>query len=152
MLNAVKVASRSTADSAPARRRIVRVDGRSRVARRIKELVADYTVRLGGNVGPATLAEIMCAAESVVIAEEMRAKALRGEAVDMAELNKANGVAARAVRALGIKSTTSAPTAMSLSEYLAAKGAAAEPEDEPEDEPAAAAVRHPEKRTSGRRK
>jgi hypothetical protein len=88
----------------------------------VKELVADYTVKLGGNVGPATLAEIMCAAESVVIAEELRAKALRGEPVDQREVNKASGVAARAVKALGIKADAKpALGPNSLREYLAAK-------------------------------
>jgi hypothetical protein len=118
----MEIASRSPADSGPTRRRIARVDGRSRIARRVKELVADYTVRLGGNVGAAALAEIMRAAESVVIAEELRAKALRGEPVDMAELNKANGVAARSVKALGIKSKASGPT-VSARDYLAAAAA-----------------------------
>ena len=85
----------------------------------MKELVADYTAKLGGNVGPATTAEIMRAAESVVIAEELRARALRGEPVDMGELNKAQGVADRAVRRLGIKPVTRRrwPT---LDEHLAA--------------------------------
>jgi hypothetical protein len=80
-------------------------------------LVADYTAKLGGNVGPATLAEIMRAAESIVIAEAMRAKALRGEPVDMAELNKANGVVDRAVRRLGIKPGKA--TVPSLADHLA---------------------------------
>lgn len=65
----------------------------------------------------------MRAAESVVIAEALRAKALRGEPVDMAELNKANGVAARSVKALGIKPKAS--TSVPLREQLALEAAAA---------------------------
>jgi hypothetical protein len=87
----------------------------------VKELVGDYAAKLGGNAGPATLAEIMRAAESVVIAEGLRAKALRGEPVDMAELNKANGVAARSVKALGIKPGKAAVP--SLADHLARRAA-----------------------------
>ena len=97
--NAGVTPSRSEADIAPARRRLARIDGRSRQARRIKTLMASYRERLGDNVEPD---RVRRCAELVAIAEDLRAAKLRGEAVDPNELFKCEGYADRAVRALGL--------------------------------------------------
>ncbi len=85
-------------------RRIARVDGRSKAAKRAKELAASFVAQLGKAAadGAAALAAVQKAAELFVVAEELRARALRGETVDLGELVKVEGIADRAVRALGL--------------------------------------------------
>jgi hypothetical protein len=97
--SAILVASGSDVGNAPPRRRIQRIDGRSRQARRIKALIASYTARLGGHVDPD---RVRRCAELVQIAEDMRAAALRGEPVDASLLFKCEGYADRALRMLGL--------------------------------------------------
>jgi len=93
--NTAAMPSQSAADSAPMRRRIARVDGRSKTARRVKELAANYVAH-----GAEPRAALRTA-ELQIIAADMRAKQLRGDPVDMAALLKAEGYADRAERALG---------------------------------------------------
>jgi hypothetical protein len=89
--------SQSSADAAPMRRRIKRVDGRTKHARRIRTLIATYSEQLGDY---ADTDRIRRTAELVVIAEDLRERQLNGEPVDLAELFKAEGVSERALRAL----------------------------------------------------
>jgi hypothetical protein len=71
------------AHAAPTPRRIVLVDDRSNVAKRGKEPAAGYFAQLpGGDLSAATLAAVQKAAELVIVSEERRAAALRGEPVD----------------------------------------------------------------------
>jgi hypothetical protein len=108
--SALAVASQSDADSAPARRRrirvdggkrgLARIDGRRRKARRVNELMRQYTERLGDHAVEPD--RVRRCAELVAIAEDLRAAKLRGEAVDAGELYKAEGYADRALRALGL--------------------------------------------------
>jgi len=118
----MEIAARKLADTAPMVRRSragsLRFDGRSRTARRVKELAAGYIAQLGGgDVDAATLAAVKKAAELVVVAEKLRGRALRGESIDLSEMVKVQGVADRAVRALGIK--PGKPVLPSLAEHLA---------------------------------
>ena len=112
----------SHTDTVPTARRIARVDGRSKAAKRVKELAASYIARLGGrNVDAATLAAIQKAAELAALAEELRGRALRGEAVDLGEMVKVEGVADRAARALGLDRLKRDNDDRSLDEYLDTK-------------------------------
>jgi len=117
-------------------RRIARVDGRSKAAKRVKELAAGYIAQLGGGVADAaTLAAVQKAAELAAVAEELRGRALRGESVDLGEMVKVQGIADRAIRALDLDRKR-APAGPTLAAYLAARNAEP-PEDEEESEPAA---------------
>jgi hypothetical protein len=107
-------------DSAVIVRRCVRVDGRSKAAKRVKALAAGYTARLGGGADAATLAAVQKAAELGALAEELRGKALRGEGAALSEVLKLEGVADRAVRALGLDRKRT-PVARTLASYLAAR-------------------------------
>jgi hypothetical protein len=95
-------------------RRIARIDGRSRSARRIKALVAAYTAALDGAADATVAAKILKAAELTALCEQLRAAALRGEAVDPLALIRFEGVADRAVRQLGpdIRKSIAAATAL----------------------------------------
>jgi hypothetical protein len=85
---------------------LVGVDGHSAEARRFKDLVDGFADALGGE---AALTEVQRtavrrAAELTTLAEQTRARALRGEPVDPLALVRLEGMTARAVRALGITS------------------------------------------------
>jgi ribosomal protein L13E len=85
---------------------LVGVDGRSAEARRFKDLVDSFAEALGGE---AALTEVQRtairrASELTTLAEQQRARALRGESVDPLALVRLEGMTARAVRALGITS------------------------------------------------
>jgi hypothetical protein len=101
MSSAVEIAGQRAADGGPSRRRIARIDGRSRAALRVKAKVAAYAVRLGAT-DAVLLAACHRAAELGVIAEDLRAMQLRGEPVDLGAMAKAQGLADRAERALGL--------------------------------------------------
>jgi len=100
--SAAELSHRSPADSAPARRRIARVDGRSRAALRVKAKLASYDARLGTAADAVETAARLTAAELAAVADDLRAARLRGEPVDLNALAKAQGYADRAERALGL--------------------------------------------------
>ena len=79
---------------------------RTAEGRRLRDLADGYAAELGGWAALSdTLAvTVRMAAELVVIAERYRHEALLGSGVDPAVLAKVQNTAARAVRALGIKS------------------------------------------------
>jgi hypothetical protein len=103
--------------------------GTSPAGRRRRDLVQSFVDALGGleNITPVALTDIRRAAELVVLAEETRATALRegAGAIDISALVRLEGQAARAVKALGIKSTSGGPKAPTLQEFLAARAARA---------------------------
>jgi hypothetical protein len=76
---------------------------------------------LGGEavVSAATMLDVRRAADAVSLAEEYRARALRGEPVVLDDLVRLENAASRAVKALGIKRTARDPTP-NLADYLAA--------------------------------
>jgi hypothetical protein len=97
------------------------VDGRSSDARRRRDLITTYTDALGGadKVSAAMVNDVVRAVDLVIIAEQARAKALRG--ADLGDLTRLEGAADRAVRRLGIKPGANAPKPMSILEYAAKK-------------------------------
>lgn len=97
------------------------VDGRTLVARRRRELIDIYTSALGGaaSLSEGQRLDIRRAAELVTLAEAERAKAMRGEPVDLSALIRVEGAADRAVRRLGIKPGSTQPKPESIAEYAA---------------------------------
>ncbi len=80
------------------------IDRRSAGGRRYQDLIDSFVEALNGD-GALTEAQrvaVRRAAELTVIAEQQRARALRGEPVDPLALVRLEGMTARAVRALGI--------------------------------------------------
>jgi hypothetical protein len=144
----MEIASRSLADTVPTLRRIARIDGRSKAAKRVKELAAGYIARLGGGrADAATLVAVQKAAELAALAEELRGKALRGEAVDLDGLLRLEGACARAVRSLRLPTADPTRDSPSLTDYLAQRyPPAAEAADAFESSAA-----HKAPRTRGRR-
>ena len=134
---------RSGADRVPAKARSrterARYNGRSREARSVRRLIGELKGALGGAVDAMTAAAIQRAAELSVIAATLRAGRLRGEAVDIAELIKAENAARRAVADLGIRPGKAPPAGQTLNEYLAGLRDAASadaPGDETAEKPA----------------
>jgi hypothetical protein len=97
------------------------VDGRTLVAKRRRELIEIYMVALGGPAAVAgrLVVDVRRAAELVTLAEAERAKAMRGEPVDLSSLIRIEGAADRAVRRLGIKPGADQPKPKTLAEYAA---------------------------------
>jgi hypothetical protein len=97
------------------------VDGRSVLMRRRRDLIAIFVDALGGEgaLSAAGMLSVTRAADAVAIAEDHRARALRGEPVVLDDLVRLENAASRAVKALGIKRTARDATP-SLHEYLAA--------------------------------
>jgi hypothetical protein len=102
--------------------RLTGLDNRSSAGRRRRDLIRGYITALGGpeKVSPAMMNDITRAADLIVIAEQKRAEALRGVAVDMGDLIRLEGAADRAVRRLAIKPGAQ-PAGPTLQEYLATK-------------------------------
>jgi hypothetical protein len=104
-LEATAVAYRSGTNSAPLIRR-KRIDGRTKTARRIAELLADYASRLhlpSTKVKPTIHATALRLAELETLAETQRAAALRGEAVDLDGLVRLENAARRLKVDLGLE-------------------------------------------------
>ncbi len=120
-----------SADAAPKgagklRLRSIRdLDGRTRVARRVRELVATFVRDLGGAPSPSQAAAVQNAAASIVLAEDARARRLAGDAsVSLADIVRMGNIADRQLRSLGLKPGAAAkPAVPSLAEYLASRTA-----------------------------
>jgi len=122
---------KQSADKRPSQGGIL--DGRTRRARRRRELIEAYSTALGG---AATLTEgqrtdIRKAAELVALAEDCRALAMQegapGGPGAVSAMVRLESASARAVRALRLPEPGSAaPTQSKLAAYLASKKAAAE--------------------------
>lgn len=123
MANSPSAARSQLVDKPPSRGGTV--DGRTLAARRRRELINAYTVALGGieAISVSRLVDVRRAAELVALAESERAKALRGEAVDLSALIRVEGAADRAVRRLGIKPGAVPSRPLTLAEYAKAKAA-----------------------------
>jgi hypothetical protein len=120
--SAAPIVSQRDAKAGKVTRRIARVDGRIRAARRVKALVVAFTSALDGAASDATTAaKILKAAELTALSEHMRAAALRGDqGVDALGLVRLEGIARRAVADLGIEKREPA-RGDALERYLAAK-------------------------------
>jgi hypothetical protein len=81
------------------------VSQRSALGKRLRDLADAFAERLGGwhALSVTTAAAVRKAAELVAISEQMRRDALRNGCTDPDRLLRFEGVAARAVRALGLK-------------------------------------------------
>lgn len=77
------------------------IDGRTRLARRIRELSASYLVALGGIASPELRDRCERAAQLVVISEDVRRKAVTGS-IDLDALVRIENTAQRAVDRLGL--------------------------------------------------
>jgi len=102
---ATEVRSRPKRAPAKARSRTerARYNGRSREGVRVRVLTAGFRAALGGPTGALMELAIARASELVVIAEGVRARAVRGEPVDLDMVVKVENAARRAVADLGIK-------------------------------------------------
>ncbi len=104
---AMEIATGSRTNTAPTKVRSrterARYNGRSREGRAVSRLADELKAALGAPVDRVTLRAVQRAAELSFIASELRARRLRGEAVDVEEIVKAENAADRAVRRLGIK-------------------------------------------------
>jgi hypothetical protein len=98
------------------------LNGNTAQARRFRDLLEALLQQLGNPTDPIRQAEAVAAASAMVIAEDARAKALRGEPVDLDALVRLENTASRAFRKLGRAVMTKAPT---LAEYSASRKAAA---------------------------
>jgi|SRR5271169_3574498 len=116
-LDAAAIADRSDTNSATLVRR-KRVDGRTRVARRVRQLAREYAARLGDVASnPAVAADIQQLAETVALCEDRRGAALRREPVDLELLNRIESRAHRLRVALGVAGPPPAPPPPPLESY-----------------------------------
>jgi hypothetical protein len=114
MLNAVKVASRSSVDGVPVSPRRARnaaqLDGRLRMAKRLKAVLGELTAQYGDVETPL----LQRCAELQVCAEQARARLVRGEpGITIDEIVKLENLSARALRDLQARTKrgpTSGPT------------------------------------------
>jgi hypothetical protein len=93
------------------------LDGRSRLARRVKALRLGFSEMLGHPDDAPTIARIRRAAELTVVAEQMRQLAIAGDAEAALGLSQIEGTVDRAVRSLGVDKPREKPV-VTLSEYL----------------------------------
>ena len=117
-LEAVAVADRSDTNSTPLVRR-KRIDGRTKTARRIQQLLADYGTRLhliDIRQQPTIYATALKLAELETLAETQRAAALRGEAVDLDGLVRLENAARRLKVDLGLEGPPPPPPLKTLEE------------------------------------
>jgi hypothetical protein len=111
------------------RRRIARIDGRSRAYQAIKYRTAQYAKALGDRAAePMTRSRIIELAELEVLTSEMRAAGLRGERIgsfDMEQLARFSNACVRLRRALGLHAESpldpEPPGLENLAELLRAK-------------------------------
>jgi hypothetical protein len=90
------------------------IDGRTRLARRIRELIAGYTRRLGNAADDPTIRlDIARLAEIEALCEDQRRAALRREPVDLAALTRLQNAARRSRIALGLNGLPPPPPAAS---------------------------------------
>lgn len=104
------------------RRARVRIDRRTKLGQRVEQLREQLVAALAPNhgLGSALAAEI--AAERLALAEEFRARAIRGEPIALSELSRLEHLADRALRALGLpKVNIGNDPVRSVGEYLATR-------------------------------
>lgn len=104
------------------------LDGRTRAAKRARELAAGFEAELGGVLTAGQRLAVERAAQLVALAEDARARRLGGDmTVTLEDLVRIDNSASRAVRQLGIQSAAAAPAPPpSLRDYVAARTASPE--------------------------
>jgi hypothetical protein len=96
-----------------------RLDGRTRLARRAKQLVQAFSGELAGDLSPAKAMQIRRAAELAAIAEHARTRRMAGDAtISLDDIVRLDSAARRAVRDLDLPAPGARP-AESLEAYLA---------------------------------
>jgi hypothetical protein len=117
------------------RRRVLGdLDQRSAIAKRARRLMVRFIAAMGGQVDPVQMTAARRAAELVTLVEQLRARALRGDPIDLLALVRAENLATRAVGALGIggigggRKRQADPAGQTLGAYLATTTAAVEPD------------------------
>jgi hypothetical protein len=96
-------------------------DGRLIIARRVRELVAVFSARIGDDAAdPITATAIKRCAETVALSEDLRARMLRGEDVSPDDVLRTTRAADALTRRLHLDRRK--PTAPTLSSYLAQRG------------------------------
>jgi hypothetical protein len=100
-------------------RRLPGHDGRSREARRRRDLAAIFLDAIGGKATELQLVHVRKAAELTATAEAVRAKVLAGDAgaANLELLVKLEGEARRAIRSLGIRADQP-PRGLTLGDLL----------------------------------
>jgi hypothetical protein len=113
-----------SAESTPVRSRLRTIsdlDGRTRAARRARDLAAAFAADLGGTLTAAQRLAVDRAAALCALAEDARARRLAGDTtISLEDVVRVDNAAQRAVRMLGIKSGGK-PKTSNLNEYLAGK-------------------------------
>jgi hypothetical protein len=105
---------------------------RKKANTRRKQLVDGYVAALGGleRVGALVRVEIERCVDMTLLAEGMRAKALRGEAVDIGDLTRLEGAVSRIIRSLNLPAPgAAAPGDDAWRKFLASQHAATTGED-----------------------
>jgi hypothetical protein len=106
---------------------------RKKATVRRQQLVAGYVAALGGadRISPIQMAEVMRAVDMTLLAEGMRAKALRGEAIDIGSMVRLEGAVSRVIRSLNLPPPGSAAPVQTLQDHFrkrAAERADAQPQ------------------------
>jgi hypothetical protein len=121
-LDTATVPPRYGADTARASRRIKRVDGRTKTARRVKQLVVGYSRRLGDLAcDPVVHTDIVKLAEHEAVAEELRGCLLRHESINYGVLNQHERALRRLRTALALDRLPEPSPPPSLDSYRRAK-------------------------------
>jgi hypothetical protein len=96
-----------------------RYNGRSAAAVRVRTLTAGFLAQLGAAAeDPIVKLQVARAAELTMLAETARAKAIRGEAVDLDHLIRLESMCTRAVRALRLPAARRESEQLTLQAYL----------------------------------
>ncbi len=101
------------------------VDGRGASARRFRDLIADLSRDLGGDLGQAETLQVRTVASLIVHAERLTADMLNGKPVESEELTRVSNSAARLLTSLRAKRAARKPPAPDLAAYLRNKAGAA---------------------------
>jgi hypothetical protein len=121
-LDTASVPLRSDARRAPTRRRIARIDGRLRIAKHVKRLVAGYSERLGALAAdPVIAADLLKLSEHEALAADLRGRALNHEPIDYAVLNQQERAVRRLRTALALDRLPEPLPPPSLDSYRRAK-------------------------------
>jgi hypothetical protein len=105
------------------RRALARVDHRFAIGRRIKQLVAVFSARIGADAAdPVTSTAIRRCAETVALSEDLRARMLRGEKVSADDVLRSSRTADLLTRRLRLDQCNNTERQSSLRDYLSTRG------------------------------
>jgi hypothetical protein len=113
---------RLVADTRPTPSRVPtgRLDGRTKLARRTKQLERAFIAELGGDLSDARLAAVRRAADLLSIAEQVRSRWMAGDlGVSTTDIVRVEGTARRALIDLNLPLASGVRPAESLEQYLA---------------------------------